>query len=141
MSEQNESEGEPMDQGAPSTSSAPKDTPLPPGVGMAGGAVGVGMKRTSSDGTADGKQRQQQRVQAQVADPHWVLEKQHVDSIINFLIRSEWVRMGWCGGGVRRGWHEVRIESGRGGGWQDEVRSLGMGGGGQGKVGVVIENK
>ena len=83
VSDQNESEGEPMDQGAPSTSSAPKDMPLPAG-GMPMG--GLGMKRTASDGTGDGK-RQQQRAQQQVADPHWVLEKQHVDSIINFLIR------------------------------------------------------
>ena len=84
-----EAEGEPMDQGAtaPSTSStvasgssSSKDTPL-----TAGGVVGLGMKRTGSDGTTDSKQRQ--RVQAQVSDPHWALEKQHVDSIINFLIR------------------------------------------------------
>ncbi len=65
-----------MDQGTPSASSAPKDTPLPL-------VVGVGLKRTGSDGSMEAKQRQQQqqqRAQAQVADPHWVLEKQHVDT-------------------------------------------------------------
>lgn len=71
-----------MDVGMASTSSTHKDPPLP----IASGSVAVGMKRSSSDGTMDSKQRQ--RVQAQVADPHWALEKQHVDSIINFLIRS-----------------------------------------------------
>jgi hypothetical protein len=68
-----------MDQGAASTSSTHKDTPLPDA------STPISMKRTGSDGTMDSKHRQ--RVQAQVADPHWALEKQHVDSIINFLIR------------------------------------------------------
>ena len=45
---------------------------------------GVGMKRTASDGSAEPKR---QRAQTQVADPNWVLEKQHADAVINFLIR------------------------------------------------------
>ncbi len=77
MSDQ-DTEVEPMEQGVASTSSVQKDTPLLPG-------AAIGMKRSGSDGSTEAKQRQ--RVQAQVADPHWALEKQHVDSIINFLIR------------------------------------------------------
>ena len=79
MSDVQDTDGEPMDQGGvASTSSAQKDMPTP-GVGL-----GIGMKRSGSDGSTD---KQRQRVQAQVADPHWALEKSHVDSIINFLIR------------------------------------------------------
>ena len=44
----------------------------------------LGMKRSASDGTAESKR---QRTQTQVADPHWALEKQHADAVINFLIR------------------------------------------------------
>ena len=81
MSELQESEGESMEISSTSTSSAVKDPPLP--VGQAP-AIAIGMKRSASDGIMEPKR---QRAQAQVADPYWALEKQHVDSIINFLIR------------------------------------------------------
>lgn len=56
------------------------------------------MKRSASDGTVGpgngvgmagggGPELKRQRSQAQVADPTWPLDKQHADSIINFLIR------------------------------------------------------
>ncbi|XP_019851030.1 PREDICTED: transformation/transcription domain-associated protein [Amphimedon queenslandica] len=55
---------------------------------------GLGLKRSGSDGTAGsgnggggGAELKRQRSQAQVADPTWPLDKQHADSIINFLIR------------------------------------------------------
>ena len=69
-----ESDAEPMD-----IDGAPKDvtTPTAP-------PAGLGLKRTSSDGVGDGKRA---RPQTTVADPQWSLEKQHADSIINFLIR------------------------------------------------------
>ena len=40
---------------------------------------------TASNGSLEGIKRQ--RSQQQVADPTWPLDKQHADSIINFLIR------------------------------------------------------
>ncbi len=67
--------------GGASTSAANKDAP--PRAGPAQGS-GIGMKRSASDGTLEPKHL---RAQAQVADPHWALDKQHVDSILNFLIR------------------------------------------------------
>lgn len=52
------------------------------------------MKRSASDGTVGGGANgggpegiKRQRSQPQVADPTWPLDKQHADSIINFLIR------------------------------------------------------
>lgn len=49
------------------------------------------MKRSASDGTVSGngsmEALKRQRSQPQVADPTWPLDKQHADSIINFLIR------------------------------------------------------
>ena len=54
---------------------------------LAGQGVSLSMKRTPSDSTTAAGELKRQRAQAQVADPHWALEKQHVDSIINFLIR------------------------------------------------------
>ena len=54
----------------------------------------LGLKRSGSDGTVGsgnggggGAELKRQRSQAQVADPTWPLDKQHADSIINFLIR------------------------------------------------------
>ena len=83
VSEVNDADGEPMDLGVASSSSSHKDLPLPGGT--VPGGIGLGIQRTASDGATEPKR---QRVQAQVADPLWELEKQHVDSIINFLIRS-----------------------------------------------------
>ncbi len=82
-----ESESEPME-GVATSSSAQKD--LPPSSSsssVASQGVSLGLKRTPSDGTVAAGELKRQRTQAQVADPHWALEKQHVDSIINFLIR------------------------------------------------------
>ena len=66
-----------MDQDGGSTH---KDPVAPPAMTSSS----LGMKRTASDGTGEPKR---QRAQTQVADPHWVLEKQHADAVINFLIR------------------------------------------------------
>ena len=68
-----------MEVGGASTSAANKDAPLP--AGSAQGS-GIGMKRSASDGTMEPKRL---RAQAQVADPHWALDKQHVDSILTSL--------------------------------------------------------
>lgn len=75
--EANDSEEEPMDQ---DRGSAHKDPIAPPTMTSSS----LSMKRTASDGTAEPKR---QRAQTQVADPNWVLEKQHADAVINFLIR------------------------------------------------------
>jgi hypothetical protein len=61
-------------------SSAHKDPVAPPAMTSSS----LSMKRTASDGTGEPKR---QRTQTQVADPNWVLEKQHADAVINFLIR------------------------------------------------------
>jgi len=91
VNEMQESEGEPMEQGVGGTSSnsAQKDIPSSSSVGSMPGQGGgaLGLKRIPSDSTVGAGELKRQRVQAQVADPHWALEKQHVDSIINFLIR------------------------------------------------------
>ena len=91
VNEMQESEGEPMDQGGSGTgsSSAQKELPGSSSAGSMPGQGGgaLGLKRIPSDGAVGAGELKRQRVQAQVADPHWALEKQHVDSIINFLIR------------------------------------------------------
>ena len=61
-------------------SSTHKDPVAPPTMTSSG----LSMKRTASDGTTEPKR---QRTQTQVADPNWVLEKQHADAVVNFLIR------------------------------------------------------
>ena len=75
--ESNDSDGEPMDQDG---GSVHKDIIAPPPMTSSS----LGLKRTASDGTGEPKR---QRAQTQVADPNWVLEKQHADAVINFLIR------------------------------------------------------
>lgn len=77
LRESNDSEGEPMDQ---ESVAAHKDIIAPPTMTSSS----LSMKRTSSDGSTEPKR---QRSQTQVADPKWVLDKQHADAVVNFLIR------------------------------------------------------
>ena len=65
-------------------SHTPKDTPTTSTQKDSTSSAGLGIKRTASDGSGDSKRV---RSQTSVADPHWSLEKQHADAIINFLIR------------------------------------------------------
>ena len=77
-----------MEQGVVATSSSSqKDIAGSSGAGATAQVTGLGMKRTPSDSTMAAGELKRQRAQAQVADPLWALEKQHTDSIINFLIR------------------------------------------------------
>ena len=43
------------------------------------------LKRSASDGTTEAKRGL--RAQQPVSDPYWVLDRQHSDAVINFLIR------------------------------------------------------
>ena len=45
----------------------------------------LSLKRSASDGSAESKRGT--RAQQPVSDPHWVLDRQHSDAVINFLIR------------------------------------------------------
>ena len=45
----------------------------------------LSLKRSASDGSAESKRGT--RGQQPVSDPHWVLDRQHSDAVINFLIR------------------------------------------------------
>ena len=74
--ESQDSDGEPMDHDSGPSHKDPPSTPS--------SISSLGMKRSASDGSTEPKR---QRTQAQVADPNWILEKQHADAIINFLVR------------------------------------------------------
>ena len=45
----------------------------------------LSLKRSASDGSAESKRGS--RSQQTVSDPHWALDRQHSDAVINFLIR------------------------------------------------------
>ena len=56
-------------------------TPLLPSTST----TSLSLKRSASDGSAESKRGL--RSQQTVSDPHWALERQHSDAVINFLIR------------------------------------------------------
>ena len=53
-------------------------TPLTPS------SSSLSLKRSASDGSAESKRGRSQQT---VSDPHWALDRQHSDAVINFLIR------------------------------------------------------
>ena len=78
-------QGEPMDH-----EPAMKDQPS---LSSSSSSSSLSLKRSASDGLAESKRGQ--RSQQAVSDPHWVLDRQHSDAVINFLIRIS-CQVGWC---------------------------------------------
>ena len=89
VNELQENDGEAIEQGSiASSSSSQRDlSSSSSSTSMASQGVGLTIKRMPSDSGGAAGESKRQKVQAQVADPLWPLEKQYVDSIINFLIR------------------------------------------------------
>ena len=67
----------------------------------------LSLKRSASDGSAESKRGL--RSQQAVSDPHWVLDRQHSDAVINFLIRIA------CQVGGARGGANCQVGGARGG--------------------------
>ena len=68
-------QGEPMDQEPAVKEHAP----------LLSSSSALSLKRSASDGSAESKRGS--RSQQTVSDPHWALDRQHSDAVINFLIR------------------------------------------------------